>query len=68
MKGRLRPLKSALHKGTEPGPEAANPPRCNATGRLRHRRYELPCPSLKLSPARHTGDILLHVAPAALAR
>lgn len=68
MNGQPGPLKCALHKGTDRGPEAANPPRCNATGRLRHRRYELPCPSLKLSPARYAGGILSHVALAALGR
>jgi hypothetical protein len=33
------------------GPETANPPRWSATGRLRHRRSDLPCPSATLRVA-----------------
>lgn len=52
MNRRPGPLNFALHKKTEFGPKAANPPRScrNAAGRLRHRRLWLPCPSLKLLP------------------
>jgi hypothetical protein len=60
---------SPQHTGTEFGPEAANPPRScrNTAGRLRHRRYQLPCPSLKLSPARPLQGALAHdrIAPLA---
>jgi len=51
MNPRPGPLNFAPHRGTEFGPETANPPRWNATGRLRHRRYALPCPTPTLRAA-----------------
>lgn len=53
MNRRPGPLNFALHKGTEPGPKAANPPRScrNTAGRLRHRRLALPCPTPTLRAA-----------------